>query len=295
LTGKKYQLGLIGWPLTHSLSPAIHRAALDALGLEGEYGCFPVEPMPEGEPDLVRLMDQLREGVLHGLNVTLPHKEIIIDRIDRLTLSASQIGAVNTIYKEGEELVGDNTDRDGFLLDLENTLAPEAGTALVLGAGGSARAVVSGLSDQGWTILVAARRLEQAKRLTDALQSGGGATILPITLDSGSIGALGREVNLIINTTPVGMSPDVHASPWPKDIPFPQEAILYDLVYTPRQTQLVQAAQSAGLLAESGLGMLAEQAALSFERWTRQRAPRLAMRQAAKRAVEGMEDRGVGV
>jgi shikimate dehydrogenase len=260
--------------------------------LEGDYGCFQIEPMPQGEADLHKLLDQLRVENLHGLNVTLPHKETVIDKLDRLTPSANRIGAVNTIYKDGATLVGDNTDRDGFLLDLKNALAPEVGTALVLGAGGSARAVVSGLSDQGWKVWVAARKLEQARQLTDAFRRGAGTTISPINLDSGSIGALGTELNLIINTTPVGMSPDVHDSPWPKDFPFPQEACLYDLVYTPRQTQLVQAARAAGLQAESGMGMLVEQAALSFECWTGQAAPRLAMRQAAKRAIDVLVEKG---
>ena len=271
----------------------IHQAALKHLGLGGNYRCFPVEPLPKGEDALEKVLDQMRAGELHGLNVTLPHKETVIVRLDRLTTTAGRIGAVNTIFIEGTELVGDNTDEEAFLLDLETTLAPEKQSALVLGAGGAARAVVSGLNYAGWKVWVAARRISQAEDLAEALEHPGKLPILPILFESEAIrGVVRSEVTLIVNSTPVGMAPDVDASPWPKEIPFPDRARVYDLVYTPRHTQLTREARAAGLGAVTGMGMLVEQAALAFECWTSRSAPRQAMHEASKKAIEEFQQRG---
>lgn len=286
---EEFQLGLIGWPLKHSLSPAIHLAALKTLGLQGDYRCYPIEPLPAGDKALRKVLDQIRGGSLQGLNVTLPYKEVIIDRLERLTATAARLGAVNTVYMEGTELVGDNTDKQGFLFDLENSLAPEIGSALVLGAGGAARAVVSGLNDSGWAVWVAARRLSQAKNLVEALGNDGKAFLKPILLESDVVGEIASGMTLIVNATPVGMAPDRDASSWPRGIPFPERACLYDLVYTPIRTQIVRVAEASGLKAVNGMGMLVEQAALSFERWTNRSAPREAMWRAGRQAALGVE------
>jgi shikimate dehydrogenase len=150
--------------------------------------------------------------------------------------------------------------------------------ALVLGAGGSARAVVYSLAVRGWQVTVAARRVDQAEELIADLGDAG-SEMRPCELAADS---LPTDVRLIVNTTPVGMQPNADASPWPAELPFPTAACLYDLVYAPRQTLLVQSALSAGLAAANGLGMLAEQAALSFEIWTGLPADRLAMRSAVE-------------
>ena len=289
---KEFNLGLIGWPLKHSLSPMIHQAALRHLGLGGNYRCFPVEPLLKGEGALEKVLDQMRAGELHGLNVTLPHKETVVVRLDRLTTTAGRIGAVNTIFIEGTELVGDNTDEDGFLWDLETVLAPEKGSALVLGAGGAARAVVAGLNNTGWKVWVAARRISQAEDLAQTLEQPGKQPILPILLDSETVRRVQSEVTLIVNTTPVGMAPEIDVSPWPKEIPFPDRAHVYDLVYTPRHTRLTREARAAGLRAVTGMGMLVEQAALAFELWTGRSAPREAMYQACKQAAEEKQNGG---
>jgi shikimate dehydrogenase len=223
----------------------------------------------------------MRAGELKGLNVTLPHKEMVVDKLDRLTPTAEKIGAVNTIFLEGTELVGDNTDQEGFLLDLQKSLAPKRGNALVLGAGGAARAVVSGLMDSGWRVWVAARRISQAETLAEALRQSETLPLSPISLDPKALIGVAPELSLIVNATSVGMSPAVDVSPWPEAIPFPEEACVYDLIYTPQHTQLVSKAREKGLRAVTGLGMLVEQAALAFERWVGLSAPRRVMHRAA--------------
>lgn len=260
-----YRLGLIGYPLEKSLSPAIHQAALRSSGLRGEYLLYPVLPLPDGQAELAVKIDQLRQGVLHGLNVTIPHKQNVLPLLDMLTPAAAAVGAANTLYLENGRLIGDNTDIPGFLSDLQRRLPGEAGNALVLGAGGSARAVVYALMVKGWKVTLAARRLEQAKELLQALNAP--TSFQAVRLQAAGLQAL-NTLGLIVNTTPVGMYPQAEASPWPEGLPFPAHVLLYDLIYKPPETRFMRQVRQAGLQAVNGLGMLVEQAALSFERWT---------------------------
>jgi len=265
------RLGLIGHPLGHSMSPRIHAAALKAGGLEGSYSLFPVQADDDG--GLNDLLIRVRAGEIQGLNVTIPHKQKVMHLIDELTPTARAIGAVNTIHLHEKKLIGDNTDAQGFLLDLKRFLAaqphrPGETNALVLGAGGSARAVVYALIQDGWKVSIATRRMEQALQLADSYKQH---TIRvtdydPFTFQSSAF-------SLLVNTTPVGMTPDVSRSPWPENLQFPNSAV-YDLVYNPVETKLVQDARSRGLPATTGLGMLIEQAALAFEIWTGYNPPR---------------------
>jgi shikimate dehydrogenase len=264
------QLGLIGYPLGHSLSPRIHKAALDVCGLRGNYSLFPIEPDdPNG---LQEVLDRVRMGEIAGLNITIPHKQNVIPYLDELTPTAQTIGAVNTVYLRDNRLIGENTDAPGFLSDLHGFLTTETrrrgeNSALVLGAGGSARAVVYALVTDGWQVTVAARRLEQSEQLA-ARFDGVNVQELNIRTFQHS------NLQLIVNTTPIGMTPHIDQSPWSENIPFPTRAAIYDLVYNPRETKLVRDACAQGLSATSGLGMLVEQAALSFELWTGCRPPR---------------------
>jgi shikimate dehydrogenase len=283
-----YRLGLIGYPLWHSLSPRIHTAALQALGLKGEYHLYPVPPLPEGEEELGYLLRRVSDGSLHGLNVTIPHKTSVLPWIQELTPIAAAVGAVNTVFVSDGGLVGDNTDIPGFQHDVSRLLPRgiQPGAALVLGAGGSARAVVYALLQMGWRVTVAARRVDQAEHLLESLPDNTtGSTRLPggaIELNPGRmekfIASLDQhEPALIVNTTPAGMSPDSEASPWPDGLPLPTRGFVYDLVYNPPETRLVRQARLSGLPATNGLGMLVEQAAIAFERWTGHTAPREAM------------------
>lgn len=276
-----FHLGLTGWPLGHSLSPLMHTAALLAAGLEGDYHLFPVRPLPEGVDELRGLVNRLRTSELAGLNVTIPHKQAVLPLLDDRSPAAHAIGAVNTLFMKEGRLCGENTDWAGFLNDLEVHL-PDARTglqrkALVLGAGGSARAVVYALALSGWQVSIAARRLEQSRELAEAFTTSEN----PVTVHSlKEFGGL-AEIRLIVNTTPVGMSPHVDASSWPEGLNFPPGALLYDLIYNPAETRLMHSARYAGLTAVNGLGMLAGQAALAFEIWTGQPVPAEVFRNAA--------------
>lgn len=271
-------LGLIGYPLLYSLSPGLHAAALRGLKLEGEYRLYPVPPLPEGAPQLEAIFRRLRTGEIDGLNVTVPHKQNVLSLLDELSDTAKAIGAVNTVFRQDGRLVGDNTDAPGFLADLSRLL-PAAyfpRRALVLGAGGAARAVVYALLGAGWDVTVAARRLEQARALAADLGGSAEATLL----QADSLRRLALDVGLIVNASSAGMLPDAQSSPWPDDLPFPRQAFVYDLVYKPLETVFLRRARAAGLPAANGLGMLVEQAALALERWSGRTAPRDVMWQA---------------
>jgi shikimate dehydrogenase len=246
--------------------------------LQGDYSLFPIPP--EDTQALKDLLARVRTGELHGLNVTIPHKQNVIPLLDELTPTAQSIGAVNTIYLRDEKLIGDNTDAAGFLADLKRFVNKETGkqvnrTALVLGAGGSARAVVYALANDGWNVALAARRIEQAQQLARSFPN----YQFPITYFSSLILP---PSSLIVNTTPLGMSPNIETSPLPENTVLSKSTFVYDLVYNPRETKLVKDARAQGLSAITGLGMLIEQAALAFERWTGCNPPRDVLRKAVE-------------
>lgn len=277
------RLGLIGYPLSHSLSPLVHTAALQSCGLDGTYSLFPI--LPDNKQDLKGLLARVRNGELTGLNVTIPHKQNVIPLLDELTPSANAISAVNTIYERNNKLVGDNTDAPGFLSDLKRFLATELQShgdlnVLVLGAGGSARAILYALFHDGWEVTIAARRIEQAQQLMNSFTNYQ-LQITDVALSNIDL----PNLSLIVNTTPVGMTPNVDQSPWPENLPFPPHAAIYDLVYNPRQTKMVRDARHQGLQATTGLGMLIEQAALSFEIWTSQTPSREIMHSAIQQSL----------
>ncbi len=270
-----HRLGLIGYPLSHSLSPKIHAAALQACGLDGDYSLFPVQP--DDEHGLQDLLARVRSKEIHGLNVTIPHKQNVIPWMDELTPTAKAIGAVNTIYLRDHKLIGDNTDATGFIKDLNRFLADVQSqianrkSAIVLGAGGSARAIVYALLNDSWNITVAARRLEQSQQLVDSFPS------YPLrTTDFTNLRL--STFDLLVNATPLGMTPNIDQSPLPENLSLPRHAAIYDLVYNPRETKFVREARAQGLSATTGLGMLIEQAALAFEIWTGHNPSREIMR-----------------
>lgn len=265
-------LGLIGYSLGHSLSPKIHTAALKACGLEGDYSLFPIHP--DDKQGLKDLINKVRTGEIHGLNVTIPHKQSVIELMDELTPTAKAIGAVNTIYLKDKSLIGDNTDANGFVTDLKNKFDFSAlslnSSALVLGAGGSARAVVYALLNGGWKVTISARRIEQAEQLAKSFFNYQLSIIHSSNLPTFNF----QTFQLIVNTTPIGMTPNDDQSPLPENLSLPSNIFIYDLVYNPRETKLVKDARSQGIQATTGLGMLIEQAALAFEIWTGKNPPR---------------------
>ena len=269
------RLILLGYPLSHSISPDMHNAALQALGLgDWRYEALPVEPERLGNA-----VARLRDEDYAGANVTVPHKEAVIPFLDGLTPTAQAIGAVNTLVKQDGRLIGHNTDAAGLLADLYTYhVHLSKRPVLILGAGGAARAAVAACAGVGAEIRIIARRREQANSLI--LQSSIQANVYDWT----PLDFLQASDNcaLIINTTPLGMTPNINTSPWLAGTPFPPDAFVYDLVYNPAETLLVRQARAAGLRSATGLGMLIEQGALAFELWTGQTAPRALMRKAAE-------------
>ena len=207
---------VIGWPVRHSRSPVIHRYWLKRYGIAGDYVINPVEP-----DRIEAFFAGFRDGPFVGCNVTVPHKEAAFAAADEVEEAGRAIGAVNTIYLRENELIGENTDAPGFLSDLKRFLTaarhPDTDRqALVLGAGGSARAVVYALLSDGWQVSVAARRTEQARQLASSMGEAR-LQITDLTLSNLDI----SRISLIVNTTPVGMTPNADQSPWPRHIPFP--------------------------------------------------------------------------
>ncbi|MCC7361583.1 MAG: hypothetical protein IT317_19010 [Anaerolineales bacterium] len=270
------QLALLGYPLAHSVSPAMHAAALAELGLTD----WAYQPWPVAPDDLPAAVTRLRAPDYAGANVTVPHKAAVIPHLDGLTPVAQAIGAVNTILKHEGRLLGHNTDAAGLLADLYNhAVKLDRRVVLVLGGGGVARAAVAACLGVGARVRVLARRRAQAERLC-AL---GDIDIYDWT-PLGWLAACDGPA-LILNATSVGMAPNVDATPWLAGTPFPPQAFVYDLVYNPPRTRLTLAAEAAGLRAATGLGMLVEQGALALERWTGRTVARAAMRRAAEAAL----------
>jgi shikimate dehydrogenase len=276
-----FHFGLVGFPLGHSLSPRLHQAAFKELGLLGDYALFPIPFDSKQKVRFDEVIARLRNGELTGINITIPYKQTIISLIDELTQVAQATGAVNTVFLQDDHLLGDNTDVAGFSLDLLDyglDYMANPGNALVLGAGGAARAVIYALVNAGWKITISTRRFSQAEMLSRDIQNHLRTfTLLPIIQSRTGLDWLTDDYDLIVNTTPLGMAPNSNTSPWPQDVKFPSRGLVYDLVYNPQETVFLHQARLAGLATRNGLGMLARQAATAFERWTGVVAPFEAM------------------
>ncbi|MDP8917306.1 MAG: shikimate dehydrogenase [Pseudomonadota bacterium] len=254
---------IVGHPIKHSRSPLIHGHWLKQHGLEGSYERIDVAPVNFGD----FLRGFAAQGFAGG-NVTLPHKEAAFAGVERRTQRAERVGAVNTLWIENGVLWGDNTDVLGFMAHLDASLGKgweqAVDTALVLGAGGAARAVVAGLQDRPLKrILVANRTLSKAEDLVRDLRRHG-----PVAVETSAWEALGRVVphaQLIVNTTSLGMAGQ---PPLALDLSrAPLNAAVADIVYVPLQTPLLTAAAAQGLRTVDGLGMLLHQAVPGFRRW----------------------------
>lgn len=282
VNGKTKLLGIIGWPVAHSFSPAMHNAALADRGLDYVYVPLPVHP-----DEVATAVSALPTLGFRGVNVTVPHKQAVMPLLDELEDAAQAIGAVNTVVVSRNPLSvtretdyglritnyelrmkGYNTDWSGFLADLsELGVAVNGRDCLILGAGGSARAVAYALAKSGGRVQVVARRPEQAGELVAALRPYASDVAARPTTDLAAIVAT-LTTPLIVNTTPLGMSPHPENSPWPDGLSLPPGAFVYDLVYNPRETTFIRQAQAAGLPTANGLGMLVHQGARAFELWT---------------------------
>jgi len=253
---------VVGDPVSHSRSPLIHGHWLERLGIAGAYDRRRVKA-----DEVDAFLDEVRAGKLRGGNVTVPHKEEAARRVDVLTDTARHLGAVNTVWEVDGKVWGDNTDVTGFLANLDERSPGwdrEREKAIVLGAGGAARAIIYGLLTRGFReIGIANRSVSRARKLAEELQPQGEQQLVPIAWDARS-DAL-KNANVLVNTTSLGMTgqPPLELSLEA----LPVQAVVHDIVYAPLETGLLRAARQRGNPAVDGLGMLLHQAAPGFSRW----------------------------
>jgi shikimate dehydrogenase len=274
---------LFAYPAGHSISPAFQQAALDYHGLDARYEA--VSTAPDSLGDAVGM---LRGRDYLGANVTIPHKEAVRRHLDALDPWAETLGAVNTIVKQGDQLVGHNTDAYGLLRTLKEQadFQPQGKSVLLLGAGGAARAAAFGLCrEEISSLTIANRTLNRAMALVAALSQEGPA-LSAVSLASGDIAKALAEADLVVNSTSVGMNHGGAAGELPIDIEqLRPGTVVFDMVYTPLDTPLVEGARSAGAIGVSGLWMLIHQGAAAFELWTGRDAPVDVMYEAGRSAL----------
>ena len=277
------ELGIIGFPIAHSISPVFQQAALDHCGIGATYRAQEVAPAEVGQ-----FIQGLRDSRILGINVTVPHKEAVIAHLDEVDDWATEAGAVNTIVNRNGRLTGHNTDGYGFLQGLKygGSFEPRDRRVLLLGAGGAARGVVLALAREGAEeIVIANRTLARAEALVRLARGRGvGSQAIPLEWESLSLAAV--QADLIVNCTTLGMThgPDAAGSPLLRH-QIPPTALVYDLVYNPLETTLLREAALAGAGILGGIQMLVHQGAASFEMWTGQTAPVDVMLEAAVEAM----------
>lgn len=271
-------LGVIGDPIEHSLSPVMHNAAIAELGLNYVYLPFHI-----AAADLGTAVAGFAAIQVQGFNITIPHKQSIMTFLDNITPVAQAIGAVNTVWWNGDGWSGTNTDVIGFLAPLQKLERDwSQTTAIVLGCGGAARAVVAGCAQLGCgAIQVIGRDAAKLQKFAASWQDNSFARTLSVH-EWTQLSTLLPQGNLVVNATPVGMFPMVQASPLSAEelAKLPEQAVVYDLIYTPRPTRLLKLAVEQGAIAIDGLEMLVQQGAAALAKWTnRDDVPTATMRQ----------------
>jgi shikimate dehydrogenase len=278
------RVAVLGFPIGHSRSPAMHNAAFEELGLDWRYEAIEVEPAR-----FESLVRELPDRGFAGANVTVPHKLTALELADSASDVAQAVGAANTLSFEGDRVSADNTDVEGFLRAVRDQAprAPAGMRALVLGAGGAARAVVYALLDQGAErVSVWNRDAERARRLVEALERHGGTGGLQTVPEPPSGG-----VDLLVNATSVGMANGKHSGKTPDPFKllhisadkWEDVQLVVDLVYRDEGTALIKHAETQGITSVDGFEILVQQGAASFEIWTGRQAPLEAMRRGARR------------
>lgn len=285
ITGSTKLVGIFGDPVEQSVSPAMHNAAFASLGLNMAYVPFHVLSKPPGV--LKAAVAAIRALGIKGVNVTIPHKEKVIRHLNEVDPHAREIGAVNVIVNRDGVLTGYNTDGPGYLLSLrEDTgFIPRDRKVIIIGAGGSARAVLhSILGGHPSTVVIANRTIKRAETLArEFSEKFEGIEIKTTHLKRKTIKEHSADAGLVVNTTSLGMAGkgkldvDIEA--------FPPTAVVSDVVYTPLKTELLKNAEARGMKTHSGLSMLVRQGVLSFELWTGQKPPIDVMRKAAIEAL----------
>lgn len=281
--------GIIGFPIAHSLSPAMHNAVFRHLALDSIYLAFEVPPHR-----LEHALHGIRGLGIRGINVTVPHKEAVVPFLDRISPQACFIGAVNTIVCKDEELIGYNTDGVGFSKALAGQIdfSLSAKTVLVLGSGGASRAVAAQAATDGVAQLILVNRtLARAQRLEhDLLEKFPGLKSLSLPLHEKTLAPVFPTVDLLVNATTQGLNPG-ETLPLPLS-ELPEHAVVFDLIYNPPSTALLREASRLGYRFLNGLWMLIYQGVASFEVWTGITPPIRVMEQALRSALGHSEAEG---
>ena len=281
ITGKTKLLGIIGDPVEHSLSPVMHNAAIANLGLDYIYVPFPVQ-----QNNLAEALAGFSAVNLKGFNITIPHKQEIIPLLTEISDDAANIGAVNTVWRTESGWKGTNTDAAGFIAPLKAIDRDWSKTTpVILGNGGAARAVVAGLANLGCgEIHVVGRNPDKLARFYESWSHAPKITSLLKIHNWDSLSSLIPAADLLVNTTPIGMSPKIDASPVSADLmqKLKQNAIAYDLIYTPNPTQFLRLAKEQGATTLDGLEMLVQQGVEALEIWLQQPVPVDVMRNSLK-------------
>lgn len=285
ISGKTQICVLIGDPIEHTMSPAMHNAAYKKMGLDCAYLAFKVkaEELPQAVAGLKALN-------VRGINVTIPHKVAVIPLLDSLDPLAEKIGAVNTVVNDNGNLKGFNTDAEGFLRALTaQGFKPAGKKAVVLGAGGASRAISYILAANGARLVILNRQqeLDWAKDIAALIRQELGKEVE--VLELGDLAKALPGADLLVNATSVGMSPAANASPVPAGL-LTGVPLVFDIVYNPIKTRLLKEAAAAGAETIGGVDMLAWQGALAFEMWTGKKAPVDLMRAEAVKMLERHED-----
>jgi len=276
-------VGLIGYPLGHTVSPAMHNTAFTHLGIDYEYVPFEIESR-----DLSDGVNGLRALHVAGFNVTVPYKEKVIPLLDEVTELARIIGAVNTVLNQDGKLIGYNTDGAGFIESLKEDAKtdPKDKNVVVLGAGGASRAICVLLAENKVkSLTIVDLEEEKSADLAAYVNSYFGTKCSAVSVTSPDLQKAIKKADVLINCTPIGMRPKMDQSPLPKNTKLSAKLLVYDLVYNPQETKLLKEAEAAGCKTCSGLGMLVRQGALAFTIWTGEEAPVDIMSKAAEQAL----------
>ena len=286
ITGKTKLLGIIGAPVEHSLSPVMQNAAIAELGVDYIYVPFPVQKV-----DLSKAIMGFEVIGVQGFNITIPHKQAIMPLLSEVTNTAKMVGAVNTVWYDEAGWKGTNTDVEGFVAPLKEMARdwPPL-TAIVLGNGGAARAVVAGLAELGFAkIEIVGRDRQKLLNFSQTWQTVPKIARLLNVHYWENLPELLSTADLLVNTTPVGMSPQIDNSPISEELmqQLKPDAIAYDLIYTPSPTKFLSFATARGLKAIDGLEMLVQQGAAALEIWLQQPVPIETMRNSLKQQLFG--------
>jgi len=283
ISGKTKVCGVIGDPIEHTLSPIMHNAAFEALKIDYVFLAFKVKPV-----EVKNAMNGMRALGIHGLNVTMPHKNAVIKYLDEVDPAGKTIASTNTILNKDGRLLGFNTDGVGALNALEqNGVEPRGKRVLLLGAGGAAKAIAYTLSQEADELVILNRTPKSAIELADLLKRKFHKKITAGQLSPSTVKDNLAEADVLINATSVGMEPNANQSPvapqWLR-----RGLAVMDIVYNPVETRLAKDAKAAGAQVVSGVEMLIYQGAVSFEIWTACTAPVEVMRKAALNHLRAM-------